>query len=256
MHIAVLVKQVPDTEGVRINPKTREPDASGAGLLISLYDKNAVEAGVQLKAQAKGKVVAVSLGGDRLDETLREVLAMGADEAIALKGAQFQGLDKLGKAKALAGAVKATPEVKLVIAAEESADSHTASTGPMVAELLGWPLLSYVFKIELKGETVRVERETDEGIEVLEAPLPAVVTVVESINEPRLPALMQILQAKNKPIKALAPQDVGAAGLAAHTQLVSNVAPESSRKREIVEAPDAEKAADWLVERLRKEGVI
>lgn len=252
----VLVKQVPDTEDVRIDSKTREPDASRAERVLSLYDKNAVEAAVQLKESgAVETVVAISLGDAKVDETLREVLAMGADEAVAIKEPELLAGGSLGKCQALAKAIEHVGDVDLVLASEESADSHTASTGPMVAELLGANLLSYCFSIEVTEGTVSVEREIDEGIESLKAPLPVVITVVEAINEPRLPALTQILQAKNKPLTELSASDLGIETVASVT-VVENVAPQETRKNEIKEVSDVAEASAWLLSALKKEGAI
>lgn len=256
VNAAVLVKQVPDTEGVRIDAKTREPDASRAERVLSLYDKNAVEAAVQLKESgAVDQVIAISVGGEKLDETLREVLAMGADEAISIKDADLLKAGSLPKAQALAKAIEEVGDIDLVIASEESADSHTASTAPMVAEFLGASLLSYAASIEVTGDGVQVERETDEGIETLKAGFPAVLSVVESINDPRLPALTQILQAKNKPLTAKTAAELGVE-VTVTVEIVENVAPEQSRKQEIWELSDAGEDVGKLVSALQKEGVL
>ncbi|MDX1612480.1 MAG: electron transfer flavoprotein subunit beta/FixA family protein [Candidatus Thermoplasmatota archaeon] len=253
---AVLVKQVPDTEEVRIDPKTRTPDASRASRVLSLYDKNAVEAAVQLKENGQiDEVVAISLGDDKVEETLREVLAMGADQAIAIKEPELLNGGTLGKSQALAKAVEGLGDIDIVFASEESADSHTASTGPMVAEFLDANLLSYVFDIEVTGDGVQVDREIDEGIETLKASFPAVITVVEAINDPRLPALMQILQAKNKPLENKSAEDLGVATTAS-INIVENVAPEQTRKQEISDVSDPAGAASELVSKLKKEGVL
>jgi len=253
---AVLVKQVPNTEEVRIDDSTREPDTSRAERVISLYDKNAIEAAVQLKEGGDvEEIVAITLGDDEADESLREVLAMGADEAFHINAPELLEGGTLRKCEALAGAVEEAGDVDLVFASEESADSHTASTGPMVAELLDAPLLSYVFDVELTDGSVEVEREIDEGIETLRAPTPAVITVVESINDPRLPSLTEILQAKNKPLTELSAEDLGV-DTEPTVRIVENKAPEETRKKEIMEVDDPDEAAEWLVENLQSEGVI
>lgn len=256
--IVTLVKQSPDVEAVRIDPKTGAPDLSGAGLKVSDYDKNAVEAAVQLKEKNPGtKVIALSLGGAKLAESIKEVLAMGCDEAVMLTDAAFANADTAEKARLLAAAVKKLGNVDIVLAAEESLDSHSAQTGPRVAEELGWALVSYVvdnLRVE-GGNALRAEREVDEGIEEVEAPFPCVVTVTEALNTPRLPALMQILQAKNKPQKTWSAADLGAGDVKPLLQRPSSVAPKSERKG-IMLGGSPEEAAEELAKALVKEGVI
>lgn len=255
--IVTLVKQSPDLEAVRIDPKTGAPDVTGAGLKVSDYDKNAVEAAVQLKEKNAGsKVLALSLGGAKLAESIKEVLAMGCDEAYMLTDAAFGAADTAEKSRLLALAVKKIGNVDLVIAAEESLDSHSAQTGPRVAEELGWPLVSYVTdNLRIEGKTLKCEREVDEGLEDVEVDLPCVITVTESLNHPRLPALMQILQAKNKPQKVLSPADLGAGDIKPVLARPSSVAPKSERKQHVL-GGSPEEAAEELAKTLIKEGVI
>lgn len=255
--IVTLVKQSPDVEAVRIDPKSGAPDLSGAGLKVSDYDKNAVEAAVQLKEKNPGtKISALSLGGPKLEESIKEVLAMGCDEAVLLQDAAFANVDTAEKARLLALAVKKLGNVDLVIAAEESLDSHSAQTGPRVAEELGWPLVAYVTdNLRLEGNVLKAEREVDEGIEEIEVALPAVITVLESLNTPRLPALMQILQAKNKPKKVFTAADLGAGAIAPLLGRPGSVAPKSDRKG-IMLGGSPEEAAEELAKALVKEGVI
>lgn len=257
VNIVTLVKQSPDVEAVRLDPKTGAPDLSGAGLKVSDYDKNAVEAAVQLKEKNAGtKVYAMSLGGAKLPESIKEVLAMGCDEAWMLIDNAFAQADTAEKARLLAAGVKKLGNVDLVIAAEESLDSHSAQTGPRVAEELGWPLVSYVTdNLRLEGGVLKCEREVDEGIEEIEVALPAVITVTEALNTPRLPALMQILQAKNKPQKTVTAADLGAGDVKPVLQRPSSVAPKSDRKQQVL-AGSPEEAAAELAKILSKEGVV
>ncbi|HVL48834.1 MAG TPA: electron transfer flavoprotein subunit beta/FixA family protein [Candidatus Thermoplasmatota archaeon] len=255
--IVVLVKQVPDVEAVRIDPRTSEPDVAGAGLKVSDYDKNAVEAAVQLKEKNAGsRVVALSLGGPKVEESLKETLAMGCDEAVVLRDPAFEKADTAEKARLLALAVAKIGGVDLVIGAEESADSHSAQTGPRVAEHLGWGLVAYVTSLKLEGGKVIAERDIDEGIDVVEGATPLVLTVTESLNEPRLPALMHILQAKNKPVKVMSAADLGAGDVKPLLARTRNVAPKQERKQQMIPVESPEKAADDLVKILVKEGVI
>lgn len=255
--IVTLVKQSPDVEAVRIDPKSGAPDLNGVGLKVSDYDKNAVEASVQLKEKNPGtKVLAMSLGGAKLEESIKEVLAMGCDEAVLLRDAAFANADTAEKARLLAAGVKKLGNVDLVIAAEESLDSHSAQTGPRVAEELGWPLVAYVTdNLRLEGKTLKAEREVDEGLEEIEVELPCVITVLESLNTPRLPALMQILQAKNKPVKVFGAGDLGAGDVKPVLQRPGSVAPKSERKG-IMLGGSPEEAAAELAKALAKEGVI
>jgi len=257
VNIVTLVKQSPDVEAVRIGANGA-PDLSAAGLKVSDYDKNAVEAAVQLKEKNAGtKVFALSLGGAKLEESIKEVLAMGCDEAVMLTDPSFAGADTAEKARLLALAVKKLGNVDLVLAAEESLDSHSGQTGPRVAEELGWPLVAYVTdNLRLEGTTLKAEREVDEGIEEVEVPLPCVVTVLESLNTPRLPALMQILQAKNKPKKTFGAADLGAGAVAPVLARPKSEAPKSDRKGIMLPNDNLEAAAEQLAKALAKEGVI
>lgn len=257
VNIVTLVKQSPDVEAVRIDARTGAPDMNGVGLKVSDYDKNAVEAAVQLKEKNAGtKVLAMSLGGPKLEESIKEVLAMGCDEAVLLRDNAFAAADTAEKARLLAAAVKKLGNVDLVIAAEESLDSHSAQTGPRVAEELGWPLVSYVTdNLRLEGKTLKATREVDEGLEDVEVALPAVISVLESLNTPRLPALMQILQAKNKPQKVLGAGDLAAGDVKAAIARPKMMAPKSDRKGVMVGGSPEEAAAE-VAKALAKEGVI
>ena len=258
VNIVTLVKQSPDVEAIRIDPKTGAPDLSGAGLKVSDYDKNAVEAAVQLKEKNAGsKVFAVSLGGPKLEESIKEVLAMGCDEAVLLQDAAFEKADTAERARILAAAVQKTGGVDLVIAAEESLDSHSAQMGPRVAQELGWPLVAYVSdNLRIEGRTLKATREVDEGLEDVEVELPAVITVLESLNTPRLPALMQILQAKNKPKKVMSAADLGVGEVKPVLARPGSAAPKSERKQVVIQADSPEAAAEELAKALVKEGVV
>jgi electron transfer flavoprotein beta subunit len=257
VNIVTLVKQSPDVEAIRIDAKSGAPDLGSAGLKVSDYDKNAVEAAVQLKEKNAGsKVYALSLGGAKLPESIKEVLAMGCDEAMMLIDAAFAKADTAEKSRLLAAGVKKLGAVDLVIAAEESLDSHSAQTGPRVAEELGWPLVSYVSgELRIEGTTLKCEREVDEGIEEIEVQLPAVITVTEALNTPRLPALMQILQAKNKPQKTITAAELGGGEVKPVLERPGSVAPKSDRKQQIL-GGTPEEAAEALAKVLAKEGVI
>ncbi|MFA5862205.1 MAG: electron transfer flavoprotein subunit beta/FixA family protein [Candidatus Thermoplasmatota archaeon] len=253
--IVTLVKQSPDVEAIRIDPKTGAPDLNGVGLKVSDYDKNGVEAAVQLKEKNPGtRVIALSLGGPKLEESIKEALAMGCDEAVLLRDAAFANADTAEKARLLATAIKKMGNVDIVIAAEESLDSHSGQTGPRIAEELGLPLIAYVTEnLRIEGGSVKATREVDEGLEDVECATPVVLTVLESLNHPRLPALMQILQAKNKPQKVWGAADLGAGDIKPVLSRPSSAAPKSERKGLMLAG---ESAVDDLAKALAKEGVI
>ena len=256
MRFVPLVKQVHDVDQIKADAEGNM-QTQGVPLKISNYDKNAVEAAVQLKEKNAGtKVYAMSLGGAKLEESIKEVLAMGCDEAVLLRDATFDKADTAERARLLAAGVEKVDGVDLVIAAEDSLDSHSAQTGPRVAEALGWPLVAYVTdNLRIEGKTLKATREVDEGLEEVEVELPAVITVLESLNTPRLPALMQILQAKNKPVKVLSAADLGAGDVKPVLDRTKLVAPKSDRKGIMLQG-SPEEAAQELAKALAKEGVI
>lgn len=258
LRIVTLVKQTPDVEAITIN-SDGTPDLSEAELQVSQYDKNAVEAAVQIKEERGNdevEVLAVSLASEPLDETIKEVLAMGADEARLIQDDAFEDVDTAGKARLLAAAVENVGDVDLVLAADESADSHSAQTAPRVAAHLDAPLLSYVTDLTVEDGSVTVERESDEGIEQLEAETPVVISTQEAINEPRLPALTDILSAKDKPMETWTADDLGVEVPEPVTKRIKNVAPSTERRREIIEADSPEEAAQELARRLVDEGIV
>ncbi len=255
--IIVLVKQTPDVDAIRIDSKTGAPDFSGVGVKVSDYDKHAVEAAVALKEKHAGsKIIAISLGGPKVEESLKEVLAMGCDEAVVLRDPAFDAADTAARARVIAAAITKIGGADLVLAAEESADSHSAQMGPRVAEHLGAALISYVAENLTFGDgKVRADRDIDEGIETVEAATPAVLTILESLNTPRLPALMQILQAKNKPITVMSAADVGLDAITRTIDRAKTIAPKSERKGLVIDGSPEEAAAE-LAKTLVKAGVV
>ncbi len=257
VNIIVLVKQTPDVDAIRIDPKTGAPDLSGVGVKVSDYDKHAVEAAVQLKEKNAGsKVIALSLGGPKVEESLKEVLAMGCDEGVILRDDAFAKADTAEHARIIAAAIEKIGGGDIILASEESADSHSAQMGPRVAEHLGLALVSYVAEnLTLDGTTIRADRDTDEGVETVEVQTPAVLTILENLNTPRLPALMQILQAKNKPVKVMGAGDLGIAGVTPTIERTKTIAPKSERKQQVIEGSPEEAAAE-LAKLLVKQGVV
>ncbi len=209
MKLAVCVKQVPDaTANKRIDPGTKRLDRSGEGALNPV-DANAVEEALRLKeATGEGEVVVVSLGPQKALDALRKALAMGADRAVLVSDEAAAGSDLVATSHALAQALeRESPE--LVLFGQQAADSDGAVLWAAVAERLRRPMISQVAELTLDGGTVTGKRQTEFGYDVIRAPLPAVVAVADSINEPRYPSLKGIMGAKKKPQDILSLGDLG-----------------------------------------------
>ena len=214
MKILVMVKQVPDTATqVKVGSDPRTIDTTGVTWIVSPYDEYAVEEALRIKEKrGQGEVVAVSLGPDRVKETLRSCLAMGADRAIHLLDPVGEAADSLTTARALAAVIKQEAPA-LALFGRQAIDDDMGSVGAQVAELLGWPCASWIMEeaVDEAGTTVRVGRQGEGGLEVFDLPLPAVVSAQKGLNEPRYPTLKGIMGAKKKEIKDVKAADLGLA---------------------------------------------
>jgi electron transfer flavoprotein beta subunit len=210
MHVVVFVKQIPDpaTPG-ELDPTTKTLKREGK-LILDESDSYGVEMALQLVDKAgEGKVTLVSMAPNNEVSGLRTALAMGAEQAILVSDDALQGSDSLGTAKVLAKCVERAGEVDLVLAATESTDGYTGTTPAQVAELLGWPSLTFAKHVETDGSKVTIQRQTEAGYDVVESPLPALVTVTAGVVEPRYPSFKGIMAAKNKPVDEASVADLG-----------------------------------------------
>jgi electron transfer flavoprotein beta subunit len=209
MNIVVLVKQVPDTEGDRkLNPADNTVDRAAVDPVINYIDEFAIEEGLLLKEAHGGEVTILSVGPDRATESIRKALSMGADKAIHVTDDALHGSDAIATAKVIAKAL-GTVEWDVAIAGSEATDSRSAIVPALVAEALGVAQLSQARKVTVDGSTVTIERVTDTGYESVQGSTPAVISVVEKINDPRYPSFKGIMAAKSKPISTLALSDLG-----------------------------------------------
>lgn len=200
MKIFVCMKRVPDTEArIRIAEGHVAIDPTGIKYVISPYDEFALELALRIKeSKGEGEVVVVTVGEAPAAEQLRAALAMGADRAILLKGQPT--LDGLATARALAAELKdAAPD--LILTGVKAADDDQQQVGPMLAELLDLPCVTVVAELEVGAAEVVAHREIEGGVEVVEAPLPALVTITKGAFEPRYPSLKGIMAAKKKPLE-------------------------------------------------------
>lgn len=213
MRIVVCVKQVPDTWAEkRLDPATHTLDRASVDGVLNELDEYAVEEALRLKESLGDEttVAVLSMGPDKATETIRKVLSMGVDEAFHLVDDALAGSDAVATSYALAQALGTTP-FDLVILGSESTDARMSVVPAMLAEQLGLPQLTMAAKVDLDAaaSTIQIHRQGDDGYAVVQAQLPAVVSVVEKINEPRYPSFKGIMAAKKKPLTTLTLADVG-----------------------------------------------
>ena len=190
MRYVVCIKQVPETTDVKINPVTNTLMRDGVVSIINPFDMYAIEEGLRLKAQHGGTVTVLSMGPPQAETALREAISMGADDAILVSDRAFAGSDTWATSYTLAMAIRKIANFDLIICGKQASDGDTAQVGPGIAVHLDLPQITYVRKIEsLTDKTIVAERLMENGYEVIQSPLPCVLTVVKEINEPRLPSL-------------------------------------------------------------------
>lgn len=211
MKIVVCVKQVPDTTEVKINPETNTLVREGVASIINPFDMYAVEEALRIKEKLGGTVIVLTMGPPQAAESLKEVIAMGVDEAVLLSDRAFAGSDTLATSYALAKGIEKIGAVDLILCGKQAIDGDTAQVGPEIAENLGVPHVTYVKKVnEINEKEITVERMNEDGFERIKSPLPALLTVVKEINEPRLPSLKGKMRAKSIQIPIWSAEMIGA----------------------------------------------
>lgn len=234
-NIVVLVKQVPDTYSERkLNDGDHTLDRDSADAVLDEINERAIEEALQIKEAHDGEVTVLSVGPDRATDAIRKALSMGADKAVHVVDDALHGADIIQTAKVLAAAIGTVEDVGLVIAGNEASDGGGGAVPAILAELLGYPQLTHAREVTVDGSTIKVTRETEEGLTHLEANLPAVVSVSEKINEPRYPSFKGIMAAKKKPVETLGIADLGIdageVGLANAWSTVVEAAPKPPRE--------------------------
>jgi electron transfer flavoprotein beta subunit len=229
MNIVVLVKQVPDSSSERsLRESDKTVDRDSASLVINEMDEYAIEEALKLKEAHGGEVTVLTVGPDKATETIRKALSMGPDKAVHVSDEAIHGSCAVQTSKVLAKAL-GTLEWDLVISGAESTDGQVSAVPAMLAERLGVAQLTGARKLDVDGSTYTIERQTDDGYQVVQASAPAVVSVWDTINEPRYPSFKGIMQAKSKPVTTLTLADLGIGadevGLANATSEVVEFAP-------------------------------
>ncbi len=210
MNIIVLIKQVPDTTDVKIDPVTNTLKREGVASIINPFDMYAIEEAIRVRERlGEGEVVVISMGPPQAEVALREAISMGCDKAILLSDRKFAGSDTWATSYTLSQAIKNTGDYRIIFCGKQASDGDTAQVGPGVSMHLDIPQVTYVKKIEkIDVSSATVERMTEEGYDIIEIPLPAVFTVVKEINEPRLPSLKGKMKAKKAEIPVWKAEDI------------------------------------------------
>jgi electron transfer flavoprotein beta subunit len=257
VKIAVCVKEVPDTTAEkRIDPSTFRLVRTEGDRMLNEFDKYAVEEAIRLKeAGTADEVILISLGPEKAVESLRQALAMGADRLVLVSDPAAAGSDYLGTARALAKAIDETG-AELVLLGAEATDARSGVLTATLGEVSGRTWVTSANSIAVNGSSITIERQSDDGVDTVEAPLPAVVSVTKAINEPRYPSLKGIMGAKKKPqeVKSLgdiglAASDVGEAG--AKTKVVGVETPPARTAGVVVtdEGDGAQQILDFLIDK-------
>jgi electron transfer flavoprotein beta subunit len=261
MHTIVCVKQVLDPEippaKFKIDPETKKvvPPA-GVPPVISVFDERAVEAALKFKDKNKGKITVISMGSAKAADVVRHALSMGADDGFLLDDPLFENLDSFGTAYVLSKAIQKIGAYDLVLCGRQAADWGAGQVGSILAEVLGIPIVTLACNIEAIGKSVKIKRMVKDGYEVLEVPMPSVITVSSEIGLPRLPGGMGLMMARRKVIPSWKAQDIGAEASKldkanAHTEVTGLSVPNRKTQCEFIPGTPGE-AADALAQKIVK----
>jgi electron transfer flavoprotein beta subunit len=262
MKIVVCVKQVPATTEVSIDPETKRLKREGVESILNPFDAYALEEGVLLKEKLGGEVIVLSMGPPQAEAVVREGLAGGADRAVLLCDRAFAGSDTWATSYALACAVRRLEGVDLVLCGKQAVDGDTAQVGPGIAAHLGWPQVTYVAKLPLaEAGRLQAQRMNEDGHDLVEVDLPAVLTVVKDLNQPRVPTLRSRLASRKAEVTVWKATDVAAdpasLGLDGSPTRVVKINPPPARNKQTVRFDgSAEDSARRLVHELRMRSLV
>ena len=255
VEIIVCAKQVVDVSEIKINQETKEVMLKGTPLVISDIDKNALEEAIKIKEKLGGKITVLTVSDSNETKNIRALLAMGADEANLIK--TKKELDYFLLSKILTKGIEKIGNYDIIICGEASIDSFSGQIGPRVAEILGIPQITYSKKVTGESDKITAERDVDEKIVTVESPYPVLLTVTKEINEPRLPNLMQILAASNKPLNELSLEDIGAREIETTEPKIKTVSLEgiSMSRKNIIYEENLELCCSEVVDEVLKTGI-
>ena len=232
MNIVVCIKQVPGTTQVKINPETGTLIRDGVEAVVNPFDEYAIEEALRIKERVGGTVRVITMGPPQAEVALKSAIAMGADEGYLISDRAFAGSDTWATSYTLSRGIRSLGDTNLIICGKQAIDGDTAQVGPGVAEMLGVPYVAWVRKVEeITESSIRVERMMEEGYDIVEMPLPGLITVVKEINTPRMASLRGKMKAKSAKINVLnassIPVDHARLGLkGSPTQVLRSFVPE------------------------------
>lgn len=253
MNIIACYKIVPEEQDIKVN-SDRSLSFDKAEWKLSLYDLNAVEAGMQIKEAVGGKVTALSIGDKQLENSKlkKAILSRGPEDLYLVSDDSLSGADTYRTAQTLALAAEKIG-FDLILCGEGSSDLYAQQVGIQLGELLKVPTINSVSKITPQAGSVIVERTLDDEVEVLEVTLPAVISVTSNINETRIPGMKEILAAGKKPVTEWKGADLGLQPYKGQTEVLSTLAPKQTDRKRILFEGDSEENIKVLFENLRKE---
>lgn len=262
MNIIVCLKQVPDTEAVKLNPETNTLVRDGVENIMNPYDRQALETALELKDSCGAKVTALSMGLPQATDILKEAIAMGADDAVLVSDRALAGSDTLATSIALAAAVKHIGGYDLVLCGRQAVDGDTAQVGPEMAEHLGIPQITGSLKVAFEDGKFIVDRETENSAQKLSCPAPLLVTVTRSEKEPRFASIKGKMKARKAVIPTVTVADLAIdtklIGLAGSPTKVKKVftPPVTKIESVIINEEDMDAAVDMLFDKLVAANII
>lgn len=258
MNIVVCMKQTPDTEASIVVKNGKVDDSSVNKWIISPYDEFAIEEALRLKQKHGGNITVISMGPDRVADSLRSAYALGVDKAIHINDERAYASDSLATARILAETIKKEGEFDIILAGIIGQDLDNAQTGILIAELLRIPHIGIVTKLEVDGNRVRVECEIEGGKGIMESATPVLMTTQQGLNEPRYPSLKGIMAAKKKKIELLNLDDLGMdASLAgSKLEMLAHEEPPKRPEGTIIDGKDATEKALALLKALHDEAKV
>lgn len=261
LNIIVCIKQVSDpeapTSAYKIDGEANRVIVKGAPPVLSPFDENALEAALRIKDGHQSKITVISMGQKLSKAILRKTLAAGADELILLEDEGFRDADCYGTASALATAIRKIGEYDLIFTGMQSADSNAGVVGSGIAEILGIPIVTIASRVELNNGRMRVQRRVSDGYEVLETPLPALITVSNELGDLRSTDIRALMAAQKKPIVVWNAQELGIIPpLTQRLKLLELFIPQREQRCEIVQGETPEEAGVNMVLKLREAEII